>query len=985
MRAFKALLLLLPLSSVFFIVPPTGATVVSLSWSPDSLQTAITDYMPHHGAYLVIVDTTEILDVSFNLAWCTIPEAQGIVTVADSLHLGLPTPPGNWIRAEPAGTRDSLNNNRCFCKFLSWDGEKGFSNDTLRIYLPLRYRFSTANAPVWFRIGHIKLKTKRGFVNVAGPDCYLSLNATGHEPPPLIEAIDPPSIVSDYTATPRVFMIGRELSKGDRMIIVGPEGDSLALGPISVDSDSLIWATNILNNNVLGSWRVVLVDSSGRYIEGPSELAIWDGAIPFYGESGDSIDNPYTADSAEAAPGVIVIWARNGAIIFPEEHMEDSLSPQQVVTAPSLLYDLEEVGITSIEKMYQRLDESETWTEPDEENIQHPNLDLGDIYRLRYPPEEGLTEKLKVLARNGNIVWVEPEYYDVPDAIPNDQVYGSQWNLRHPFMANINIEPAWDYETGDQSVILGVLDSGVDYTHPDFGSGLGSGYTVTGGWNWYNNNSDIMDIAAHGTRCTGVIGSRTNNSLYTAGIVGGWWGASGEPGIAIQGHRVGYIDGNGDLWMPEWPQALVESSIPISLGGLYGCDVFNLSLGSYNSTLTKASAVAFAYLFNTTIVASKGNDGTNDFHVPSDYPWAIGVGASDQDGERVVEGGLFDWSSNYGNDMDVLAPGVVIVGPKPVASDPNNPIDSDFGGTSAAAPHVAALSALIKCRWPHRIGFQITNDDIVELIRISAMDVGAPGYDEFTGFGVIDAGKALSYLEVPYEIRYVVNRDPQWTFDGSYTYYFTPLAGGELEGSHDVDRYRVEYTVEVTESEYAEPPHIWAVKVWQHSGWSMSSPNLQMPWVEVEQGPGDWTWHFTTYVYKVYEQGGGWQWYPKAPEDVEFRWRQLGISSEYVGVAESGDDGSLSRAPSLRIEPNPFNANTTIKYVANAGQKITISIYDINGRHINTIVKGQSNAVENSAHWDGLNSAGNPVSSGVYFFKLSVGDTNLIRKGVLLR
>ncbi|TGV04084.1 peptidase S8, partial [Mesorhizobium sp. M00.F.Ca.ET.186.01.1.1] len=157
----------------------------------------------------------------------------------------------------------------------------------------------------------------------------------------------------------------------------------------------------------------------------------------------------------------------------------------------------------------------------------------------------------------------------------------------------------------------------------------------------------------------------------------------------------------------------------------HGADVINLSVGNYTSSAALQEACRYAFEKNVILVAASGNDATNQPSYPAAYDEVLAVAAVDHRKERA------DFS-NFGDYVDVAAPGVDI---------PSTYIYSDYAslsGTSMACPHVAALASLVRSVHP-----DMKNRDVMELIRQSATDLGAPGHDQLYGYGMINVNQTL--------------------------------------------------------------------------------------------------------------------------------------------------------------------------------------------------------------------------------------------------
>ncbi|KZE52794.1 peptidase S8 [Brevibacillus parabrevis] len=312
---------------------------------------------------------------------------------------------------------------------------------------------------------------------------------------------------------------------------------------------------------------------------------------------------------------------------------------------------------------------------------------------------KSLTTKqlMKKLAEHPDSVFAEPNYLLLPNRKPNDTYYTEyQWNL--PL---IGMEQSWDVSEGSSDVIVAVVDTGVDLKHPEFAGKLVEGYNVL------TDNNKPEDDNGHGTHVSGVIAAKTNNA---DGIAGMSWNSKLMPIKAIG------ADGSGSA---------VDIAQGIYWATDHGADVINLSVGNYTSSAALKEACRYAFEKNVILVAASGNDATNQPSYPAAYDEVLAVAAVDHRKERA------DFS-NFGDYVDVAAPGVDI---------PSTYIYSDYAslsGTSMACPHVAALASLVRSVHP-----DMKNRDVMELIRQSATDLGAPGHDQLYGYGMINVNQTL--------------------------------------------------------------------------------------------------------------------------------------------------------------------------------------------------------------------------------------------------
>lgn len=337
-------------------------------------------------------------------------------------------------------------------------------------------------------------------------------------------------------------------------------------------------------------------------------------------------------------------------------------------------------------------------------------------------------EMMKIIAEHPASIYAEPNYILLPNRVPNDTLYRRyQWNL--PL---IGMEEGWEISQGSNQVVVAVVDTGVDLTHPEFQDKLVPGYNVI------EDNDHPQDDNGHGTHVAGIIAARTNNRN---GIAGMSWNSKIMPikAIGADGSGTAFDIAQGIEWAVD-----------------HGADVINLSVGNYTPSAVLQEACRYAYERNVVLVAASGNDATNQPGYPAAYPEVLGVSAVDHRKQRAE-------FSNYGSYVDVVAPGVDIA---------STFIYGDYAalsGTSMACPHVAALAALIRSVKP-----QLSNVEVMELIRDSSMDLGEPGRDDFYGYGMINSAETLRRIGEPQ-----VRQEPEETVIGRLIEQLFSLLGIE--------------------------------------------------------------------------------------------------------------------------------------------------------------------------------------------------------------
>jgi len=306
---------------------------------------------------------------------------------------------------------------------------------------------------------------------------------------------------------------------------------------------------------------------------------------------------------------------------------------------------------------------------------------LFNIYKLKFSKKTDVKEIIADFEKKLNIEYAEPNYIARICVIPDDPSFANQWGLHntgqyHLADADIDAPEAWDIEIGDSTVIIGIIDTGVDWGHPDLTDNI-----FSTGYDFVNNDDDAMDDNGHGTHVAGIAAATPNNALGIAGVA---WNCKILPVKVLQSNGYGtYSD--------------VASGVNYAANN--GAKVINLSLGGYASSYVLQNALENAYT-TSVIVAAAGNGSTSAPFYPASWSFVIGAGASDVLYDPITQ----TWYeakavfSNYGINADLYAPGVNIFSTIPLYH-PHTYSYTSWNGSSMAAPFVTGTVALLRSHY----------------------------------------------------------------------------------------------------------------------------------------------------------------------------------------------------------------------------------------------------------------------------------------------
>jgi hypothetical protein len=362
----------------------------------------------------------------------------------------------------------------------------------------------------------------------------------------------------------------------------------------------------------------------------------------------------------------------------------------------------------------------------------------------RLPPGLGVAQAIQALSANPNVVYAEPNYIVHTSIIPNDPRLPELWGLHNIGQtggtpdADADVLEACQLPPGTGSVVVGVIDTGVDYNHPDLAGKIwvnpgeipGNGIDDDGngfiddihGWDFVNNDNDPMDDYGHGTHVSGTIGAVGNNGIGIIGVAG--------LSANVMLMPLKFISSNGFGSTADAVSCINYAASFRDASGNRKVRITSNSWGGGGKSRTLENAIANA---GALFVAAAGNNGTNTIFYPAAYPGANIIAVAATDNNDVLAS-----FSNFSPDwVDLAAPGVGIL-----STTPNDNYAS-WNGTSMATPHVSGVAALLISQDP-----SLSLDAIKAQVLTTVDPLPSLSGKTLTG-GRLNARKAMGAPELP--------------------------------------------------------------------------------------------------------------------------------------------------------------------------------------------------------------------------------------------
>ncbi len=383
---------------------------------------------------------------------------------------------------------------------------------------------------------------------------------------------------------------------------------------------------------------------------------------------GANVTAEYTTDDTENTKSFPSDFVPSELIIKINSDSDPNINIEDLLT-----------GVSSIDTLNQKYQATiMRQLHQDKRNQKTDGVELSYILKIEFSDDVDITSILNEYQKLVDIEYAEPNHiYHIQATIPTDPRFNEQWGLHQTNDCDIDAPEAWDIERGDENIIIAIHDTGVDYTHPDLmdniwenineipGNGIdddGNGYIDDiRGWDFVSvepsevypgedaapRDNDPMDFDGHGTHCAGIASAVTNDATGVAGVC---WDCT------IMPIRAGYTNSEGSGVLQDY-----DCAAGIIYAADNGADIISMSWGGDEPSQLIIDALDYAYSKGVILVTSAGNENSDVVKYPAVYPTTISIAATDKNDEKAS-------FSNYGDWIDIAAPGVYILSTMPIGS-----------------------------------------------------------------------------------------------------------------------------------------------------------------------------------------------------------------------------------------------------------------------------------------------------------------------------
>jgi len=460
----------------------------------------------------------------------------------------------------------------------------------------------------------------------------------------------------------------------------------------------------------------------------------------------------YCEEKELYAPGEVIVKLRekeDPELLFRRKYLERKTKFADALLRLKAKYNLRD-EIPVFETLHKELEVENFTLQELEEKIrakfprrrfpkERKQVDLLPIYLLK--TDQDVLAICNKLSQDPEVEYAQPNYIMKIVYTPNDPRYDELWGIK-----KIQCEGAWDITEGLGAVVC-INDTGVDYNHEDLKNNIWTDENGKHGYDFYNNDSDPMDDHNHGTHCAGTVAAVGNNSIGVIGV---------GPKIKIMATKGLSSSGSGTS------DDLAEG---IRWATDHGADVVSNSWGPGGRSPSNPvceEAIDYAYEKGVVCVFAAGNSNDDvQYYSPANYERTIAVAATDSNDEKAS-------FSNYGNLIDVCAPGVSVL-----STVRNNGYDK-YSGTSMACPHTAGVCGLLKSIRPGA-----TYEEVRQIVREFSDDIGTPGKDNM-GYGRVNAYLAVKGMAGNVKIEITSPADGSYV-KGNVGIYGSAYAEGDFQ------------------------------------------------------------------------------------------------------------------------------------------------------------------------------------------------------------